>query len=129
MSIVISAGLTAFVVFPLVSSAAIVTCSGPVGGENPCDFRALGVTLISLIKYVVTLGLIFSTIAFAWAGFLYLKSGGDSGKVQEAHQVFQKVLVGFIISVSAYIIINLLLSSDALDLNDEVIQKLNMWGL
>ncbi|MES2087477.1 MAG: pilin [Patescibacteria group bacterium] len=79
-----------------------------VGGtvSNPCGFQHI-ITLINKIaNYLIVLGAAVSALAFAWAGFLMMTAGGEMGKIEHAKEIFGKVLVGFLIMLSAWLIVH-----------------------
>ncbi len=57
------------------------------------------VELLQLVRNIMSLMLFLSAsiavISFTYAGFLYLTSFGDMGKVEQAHGIFSKVMIGF----------------------------------
>jgi hypothetical protein len=100
--------LAAFVVlFPnFVFSAGLVTCDGP-----DCDWSQFLGMIKEVINFAVAVGIALSALVFAWAGWLYMSSGGDEGKIKEAHGIFTKVLWGFLFALGAYLIVQLILTS------------------
>jgi hypothetical protein len=83
---------------------ALVQCGR--GGADPqsCDFAAAIDMVNRLITYLIFISVPIAAIAFAYAGWLYLSSGGDSGKVTQARKIFTSVGIGFIIILSAWLI-------------------------
>src|SRR3990167_3263145 len=83
----------------------LVPCSGA-----DCDFDSL----IELIKNIVTF-LLFSfavplaAISFAIAGVMILTAGGNTGQVEKAKEIFWNVLIGLIVALSAWLIVNAIL--------------------
>ncbi len=101
------------------AEAAIVQCTDPIGnGANACGFRALGQTLTNIITYVLGFGFVLSAIGFAYAGFYYVAAFGDSGKIKKAHEIFQKILLGFILACAAFLIVDLIAA--AFDLQEPI---------
>lgn len=100
--------LAAFVVlFPnFVFSAGLVQCEGP-----DCDWSQFLATIKEVVNFAVALGIALSALVFAWAGWLYMSSGGDQGKISEAHGIFTKMLWGFLFALGAYLIVQLILTS------------------
>ena len=54
---------------------------------------------------------VWPAISIAWAGWLYLTSGGDTGAVTKAKDIFKKVIYGFIFMLAAWLIIKLVLAT------------------
>jgi len=88
------------------SGSRFVTCDGP-----NCEFSHLKTLIIEVIKFLVELGIALSAVVFAYAGWLYMTSGGDEGKVKQAHDLFVRVLWGFLIMLGATLIVGLILTA------------------
>ncbi len=86
----------------LVSAQLVPDCEG-----FNCNFCHLVELAQNIINFLVLVSIALAAIAFAWAGFLYMTSAGDQGKVKKAHDVFKKVAIGLIIVLGAYLIVNL----------------------
>jgi len=56
------------------------------------------------------LAVAIAAIAFAYAGLLYMTAAGNTGNVSRAHGIFIDVVVGIIITLIAYLIINMFLT-------------------
>lgn len=87
--------------------------SGLAKAINDCEGGDCGwpqfIGLIdSVVGFIVTLGLAFSVIVMLYAGSLYLFSGGDSGKISQAHEMFKKVAIGIVVMLLAYSLVKLL---------------------
>jgi len=98
--------LVLLAMLPTIVFAGIVpNCDNPLD----CGLKELGTMLMALISLVIGMGIAFSSIAFVYAGFLYLTSGGDTGKIGKAHEIFKKVIWGFVISLGAMALVQLAL--------------------
>ncbi len=106
-----SAVFGALCFLPVITNAGLVTCSS----VQTCNFNALGLMFVKVIKFVLNLGMTLSAIGFAWAGVLYLTAGGDTGKIAKAHEIFKKILIGFIIALLSFIIVDLIAKAFGLD--------------
>ncbi len=87
-----------------IANAGLVPCTGP----DSCNFTQLGQMLMNVIMELFKLAIIFTGVGFAWAGFLYLTAGGDSGQIKKAHNVFGKIIIGFLILCCSFLIVNLI---------------------
>ena len=89
-------------------AAGIVTCGTR---ENPamcttCDFLALIQNILTLIfKYSFVLGAIFIMIA----GFNMMFSQGNEGKIKLAWKTITNVIIGIVIILAAWLIVNTIL--------------------
>ena len=84
----------------------LVPCLGP-----DCTYEHFLLLIENVIMFLIQLGIAFSAIVFAYAGWLYMTSGGDEGKVKQAHEMLTKVLWGFLFALGAYLIVQLITSS------------------
>jgi hypothetical protein len=48
---------------------------------------------------------------FAWAGVLYFTSGGNPTNITRAHGIFRSVIIGFVIALSAWLVVQTILHS------------------
>lgn len=84
----------------------------PCDGVNvKCDFLKLIELAGNVIDFLITVSTFLAVISFMYAGFLYLTAGGNEGKIKQAHSIFWKVLWGFIIILSAWLIVELIIGA------------------
>ena len=69
-----------------------------------CQFSDLIALINTLIQYLIYISLPLAAIAFAYAGWIYLSAGGDTGKVKKAHTIFLDVGIGIALVLSAWLI-------------------------
>jgi len=96
---------------PLVLNAEpLIPCDG--GPSNECDFNDLMTLINNFINFLIfTLALPLAAIVFAWAGFLFMTSGGDSGKRTKAKGMLINVVIGLVIALAAWLIVQTILQS------------------
>jgi len=82
----------------------------PKGVENECDFGDFIDGIRRVINFLIVLSVPMAAVAFAWAGILYLTSGG-SDQTEKAKDIFKKVAIGFIIVLGAWLIVNTVVSA------------------
>lgn len=87
--------------------------------ENPpnCNLSDLINTVNSAINFLVIISASIAAIMFITAGFLYMTAGGDTGKVGQAHKIFQATAIGFAIVVGGWLIIKMVISGLSIDDN------------
>lgn len=95
--------------FGLIPCGNIVDENGAVGTDQ-CKFEDFIELGRNLIRYLVLLSIPLAAIAFAYAGFLYITSGGDSKAKGQARGIFMKVLIGFVFVLTAWLIVYTLTS-------------------
>lgn len=86
----------------------IISCKG---GAPNCDFSDLLNTADNIFKMAVGVSVAVVAIIFAYAGWTYMTSGGDSGKVKQANKMFTNAAIGFGIVLAAFLIIELILNT------------------
>lgn len=94
---------------PLMSLAAGLV---PCGDTNPndCNFTQLIEMFKRIFNYLVLISIPLAAIGFAYAGWIYITSGGEGG-VRRAHDIFQKIATGFILILAAWLIVYTLSSA------------------
>ena len=85
---------------------------GLPGGSNIELKTTIGKVIKALLGF---LGIIF-VILILYGGFMWMMSGGDSGKVDKAKQLIISAVIGVVIILAAYVITNSVLgeASDAI---------------
>ena len=91
-----------------VSAAGLIPCGG--SGEDACKFSDFFVLIKNIIDFLlVSIAIPLAALSFAVAGWMYLTAGGDSGQIKKAHELFKNVAIGFIIALSAWLIVKAIL--------------------
>lgn len=95
-------GIGSLLIFPAgVNAAPLVPCDG-INCQS-CDIVKLGSNLFTwLVRIMATL----CAIVIAIAGFKMVTAGGDSGAISEAREMITNVVIGFIILLSAWLIVD-----------------------
>lgn len=84
------------------------TSSGGVAGA--CGYNDLIKLGQNFLTWAIYIAVLAAVVGIIWAGFLYLSSAGDMGKVKKAHEVFWKVGMGIVITLSAWLIVKSVLT-------------------
>lgn len=80
--------------------------------DVPCEtFDALITAIKKVIDWGVGLVLMFSVVIIAYAGSIYLRSGGNSGKRDKANKMFVSVAKGIFFILAAWLIVNLIMNA------------------
>ena len=97
--------LTVFILIfaPLFVSAALVTCGNTPG--DPCGFTDLITLVKDLLTYVLVIAAPLASIMFAYAGFIYITSQGNTSKRTKANQIFTNVGIGLFFIAGAWLIV------------------------
>lgn len=95
--------------FPLVALAAgmpdkIVTCGG-----IDCTVCDIAATAQNVLNTGIFVAVFLSAVLFAWAGFLYLTNAANQENIGRARGMFTNVIVGLLIILSAWLIIDTLM--------------------
>ena len=75
-----------------------------------CDFEDFMTLVRNVIEFLIWIAIPISVILFSYAGFLYVTAMGDTGKIGKAHDIFNTVFIGLLITVSAWLIVNTIVS-------------------
>jgi len=81
------------------------------GGGNDCNFSSLLILTNNVIQYVIILATSVFSIVFMYAGYLYLTAVGDTGQISKAHGLFKNAIIGFIIILVAWLLVDFILTA------------------
>lgn len=94
---------------PFSASAQIVQCGNSVPYDcGTCELIALGNNLIDFLIVIMT---VMAGIIFVYAGYLMVTSGGNVGQFKRAKQIFTNVVIGLVIMLVAFLIIDIVMRS------------------
>jgi len=72
-------------------------------GYGSCEFVQ---TVNNVIQFLIKMSALLAVIVFLYAGFIMVSSRGDSALIEGAKKLFANVLIGFVILLTAFLIIN-----------------------
>ncbi|MBU4057435.1 pilin [Patescibacteria group bacterium] len=100
--------VSVFVLFLFNMSVAYGAGIVPACASNPtgCGFDDMLILAQNIITFILYIAATIAVIMFTYAGILYLTASGKSGQIEQAHKIFLNVLIGFIIVLSAWLVIN-----------------------
>jgi len=84
-------------------------CTG--GAPGVCTFADVIAAIQLVLKWGTTFAVAFSVVVIAWAGFIYMTSGGNSGKRAEANTMLMKVAIGIAFMFMAWLIVTLIMNA------------------
>jgi hypothetical protein len=72
--------------------------------DNPpyCSFEDFWATFNLILSNMLKVGITFSVVVFVVAGWTYMTSAGNSGKVQKAHDMITKAVIGLVNMLTAF---------------------------
>lgn len=92
----------------------LVTDCGSVSSPSTgCGWNELLQVVRNVINFVILLAAPCAALAFMWAGVLYFTAAGNESQIKKAHTIFTKVLIGFVIVLSAWLIVWTILNTFA----------------
>jgi hypothetical protein len=123
-----SAICIAKIVASSVTNNGLTTSQGPVidasseeGGLVPacpaegCGFNEFMELINNVIKFLLfTIATPLAALVFVYAGIMLITAGGDSGKMTTAKKILLNLVVGYLIALSAWLVINTILTSEFL---------------
>ena len=75
-----------------------------------CQACSLAQLVQNLINFLIGLSIPIAAALFAWAGVLYFTSAGDTSKHSKAKGIFTNTFIGFVIVITAWLVINTFLN-------------------
>jgi hypothetical protein len=94
------------VVTPVVGFAQIVPCDGP-----NCDWNALIKLGQNILNFMVTISVFVAAIMFAYAGWLFFSDSGNASNIEKGKKIFGAIVIGLIIVLIAWLVIDTLLQT------------------
>ncbi len=79
--------------------------------DGNCDFNDLVGAVQKLIKWGVGFALSFSVVVIAYAGSIYLMSGGSATERARANKMLASVAKGIVLVLAAWLIVTLITSA------------------
>jgi len=79
--------------------------------DEGCGWPQLMELAQNIMTFLIAISIPLASIAFAWAGFLYITARGSQSAIDKAHSIFGKVAIGFIVVLTAWLIVWLITSS------------------
>ncbi len=100
----------------MLSSMFIPIATYAAGGLVPCDgadchFGSILTLVHNGVNFLILLILPICAIVIAYAGFLFLTSGGSTETLTKAKGVFIKAVIGIILILAAWLIVNTILAT------------------
>ena len=98
---------------PLVASAQgtgiVYVCNRGAPGE--CRFEDLVIAARNVVNFGTQFALAFSVVVLAYAGFKYMTSEGNPGKISAATHMLTNVCIGIFFVLTAWLIVTLILNA------------------
>jgi hypothetical protein len=85
----------------------LIPCDGST--SNPCKFKHLLELVDNFLQWIIYLTIPLAAIAFAYIGWLYLKSQGSEEARTNAKHIFMNVVIGILFVLGAWLIVNTIL--------------------
>ncbi len=100
----------AFPIFALAQGNApsLIVCDGVT---EPCTFKHVIELAQAVMNFLLYISTFIAAGMFIYSGFLYVTAGDDSGKVTTAKGIFKSVALGYIIMLSAWVIVYTLVNA------------------
>ena len=84
-------------------SANLVPCT------NNCDFQSLLTLIGNLFNFMLAVALPLGALVIAIGGLMIVLNPGDSGKREAAKKIIWSVVIGLVVMLAAYLIVNTIL--------------------
>lgn len=99
----------------------VVDASSEGGGLVPdcpvdgCGFNELMTLINNVIKFLLfTVATPLAALVFVYAGIMLLTSGGSSEKMTTAKKIIKNLIIGYVVALAAWLVINTILTSEFL---------------
>ena len=76
-----------------------------------CNFCYLAKLIQNVVNFLVMVTIPISVAMFAWAGILFFTATGDPKRINRARSIFRSVLIGFIITITGWLVVQVVLQS------------------
>ncbi|OHA89134.1 MAG: hypothetical protein A2653_02905 [Candidatus Zambryskibacteria bacterium RIFCSPHIGHO2_01_FULL_43_25] len=73
--------------------------------QDPCGFDDLVELAEKILKFMIIIAIPLAALSFIWAGAIYITAEGSQSKIEKAHGIFKKTLIGFIFVLAAWVIV------------------------
>lgn len=93
---------------PAAAAAELINGTLPADGYSWDMLFSLGKGIIELLIQIATVA---AAMFLMYGGWLYLTSGGDSAKVEKAHQTLKNAGIGLALLVAAWLIVTGIISA------------------
>lgn len=105
----------AFVILPFLVSAAQATADFGLNEANgiglPTTANDPKVAAVNVVRYLMTFLGIIATVVILLGGFKWMVAGGNEDKVAEAKKLIIAGLIGLVIIIAAYAIVQIVVST------------------
>lgn len=85
-------------------NAAIISLTDPLGGK----FTTVWDLVSALLSIVMPLATVLFVAIFVYAGYSYIMSTGDPGKVKNAQAMMSNAVIGLVITAMAFVALALI---------------------
>lgn len=84
--------------------------------NGPCGFNELMQLINNVIKFLLfTIATPLAALGIVYAGWLYLSAGGSTENTTKAKKILTNIIIGYVIALAAWLIVNTILKSLGLD--------------
>lgn len=113
--VIIAALAAAPLLLPLAAHATGIPFFGPIvpdAAQNcPAGWGSVAQLINNILAFAMTMVIVVAApLSVAWGGFLYLTSGANPGNRGRANGIFLNTLVGTVIALSAWLIVDTILT-------------------
>lgn len=111
MKYLVSVFLLSVTLIPAVAGAqGLVTCEGV-----DCNFCTFAEMVNNIVQWLVAILTLVAVMLMVYAGFKLVTSAGDTSAVQEAKKLLTNVIIGFVIILAAWTLVDTLIKALASD--------------
>jgi hypothetical protein len=95
---------------PVLETKSITVCETTLGPDGKQLLECTGIAkyISTVYQWAIAFTAVLAVLAFTYAGVLWLIAGGDSGKVTESKKIMGNALIGFLLALGSYMLLNLI---------------------
>jgi hypothetical protein len=93
------------------------------GMVKECGWQELLILAHEIMLFCVYLAFTFGVISIAYAGWLMMTGGNNPSQISQAKGIFGKVVIGIIITIVAYLLVQMILRLIGLDPSYSLLDK------
>ncbi|MBI4599710.1 hypothetical protein HY732_02190 [Candidatus Uhrbacteria bacterium] len=100
--------ITVTLQIPIIGETNVPVCQTTIGpgGNEILECTGIARYIGIVYQWAVAFAAVLAVLAFTYAGVLWLIAGGDSGKVTESKKVMGNAIIGLLLALGSYVLLN-----------------------
>jgi len=98
-------------IFTLLLAPLVASAQGLVPCTDNCGYNEFIKLIGNVINWLLLIAAPIGAVMFAYAGWLYITSGGSQSQATKANSIFTTLFFGILIALSAWLVVRLILDN------------------